>query len=402
MINLQPLIEKFKKAIYGRDVRQSIVDLAQAIGDNHNEQEGLRNETINLRDQARSLKDGTDSLWNKTRELRDETEEIGRQANEDIKHQKDIAEASINDKKNTAINDLNSKKDEAENSINAGINALNSGKEEIENLANSKGSYLENKTQSLKRALSDIAETKDKEIRKTADEKINEITTTATTESEKLKSVITETNESLEVYKGYAQQLGDELGIAIDNGARIKEKLENTTKEALKTQENLAGNIHDYEIKLKNNEVVTKKELNEVKNLIPPSILAVQADDFIWYLNLDDINFYNAGASETEKTRRVEAYCNIKLSDVKEKITRDGDNLMRGSLNIAGWDRLLVNNTPFITPDTQVFVNIAGLKEARPFSSELKENSVKVYWESPKGEESEAEARIFVKLVTFY
>jgi hypothetical protein len=384
MINLQPLIEKFKKAIYGRDVRQSIVDLAQAIGDNHNEQEGLRNETINLRDQARSLKDGTESLWNKTRELRNETEEIGRQANEDIKHQKDIAEASINNTKDVAIN------------------ALNSKQEEIENLANAKGTYLESETQSLKRTLIDLAETKDKEIKKTADEKINEITTTATTESEKLKSVITETNKDLETYKGYAQQLGDELGIAIDNGTKIKEKLENTTKEALKTQENLAGNIHDYETKLKNNEVVTKKELNEVKNLIPPSILAVQADNFIWYLNLDDINFYNSGASETDKTRRVEAYCNIKLSDVKEKIRRDGDNLMRASLNIAGWDRLLVNNTPFITPDTQVFVNIAGLKEARPFSSELKENSVNVCWESPKGEESEAEARIFVKLVTFY
>lgn len=366
MINLQPLIEKFKKAVYGRDVRQSIVDLAQAIGDNHNEQEGLRDEVKSL--------------------------------DSDIKVKKEEAEQAIN----IAISSVNSAKTEAEESINTAINALNSKQEEIENLANAKGTYMESKTQSLKQTLIDLAETKDKEIKKTADEKINEITTTATTESEKLKSVITETNKDLETYKGYAQQFSDELGIAIDNGTKIKEKLENTTKEALKTQETLAVNIHDYETKLKNNEVVTKEELNEVKNLIPPSILAVQADDFIWYLNLDDINFYNAGASETEKTRRVEAYCNIKLSDVKEKITRGGDNLMQASLNIAGWDRLLVNNTPFITPDTQVFVNIAGLKEARPFSSELKENSVKVYWESPKGEESEVEARIFVKLVTFY
>lgn len=395
MINLQPLIETFKKAVYGRDVRQSIVDLAQAIGDNHNEQEGLRNDT-------RSLKSGTENLWNKTRELRDETEEVSRQAKEDIKHQKDIAEASLNDTKNTAINALNSKKDEAENSIDAGINTLNSGKEEMENLANAKGSYLESKTQSLKKVLIDIAETKDKEIRKIADEKINEITTTATTESDKLKSVITETNEDLETYKGYAEQFGNELGIAIDRGTEIKEKLENTTKEALKTEDELAVNIHNFEIKLKNNEVVTKKELNEVKNLISPEILAVQADDFIWYLNSDDINFYNVGESVTEKTRRVEAYCNIKLSDVKEKIRRDGENLIRASLDIAGWDSMLANNTPFITSNTQIFVNISGLKEAKPFSTEIRENSVKVYWESPKGEESEADARIFVKLVSFY
>lgn len=365
MINLQPLIEKFKKAVYGRDVRQSIVDLVQAIGDNHNEQEGLRDEVKSL--------------------------------DSDIKVKKEEAEQAIN----IAISSVNSAKTEAEKSISSGINALNSKQEEIENLANAKGTYLESKTRSLKQTLINFAETKNKEIRNTADEKIDEIATTATTESEKLKSVITEANEDLETYKGYAQQFGDELGIAIDNGTKIKEKLENTTKEALKTQENVAVNIHDYEIKLKNNEVVSKKDLNDVKNSIPPKILAINADDFIWYINLADIDFYNMNADETEKTERVEIYCNIKLSDVKEKIRRDGDNLIRASLDITGWDNTAIN-IPFITPNTQVFVNIAGLKEARPFSSELKENSVKVYWESPKGEESEAEARIFVKLVTFY
>ena len=72
MINLQPLIEKFKKAVYGRDVRQSIVDLAQAIGDNHNEQETLRYEVKTLNaDTKEENKQGKEYITTKKAELDD-------------------------------------------------------------------------------------------------------------------------------------------------------------------------------------------------------------------------------------------------------------------------------------------------------------------------------------------
>ena len=133
MINLQPLIEKFKKAVYGRDVRQSIVDLAQAIGDNHNEQETLRNEVENL--------------------------------NADVKVKKEEAEQAIN----TAINSVNSAKTEAEESINTAINALNSGKEEIKDKTNSKIQYLEKKTESLKKQIISTAENEMSDVNQTID-----------------------------------------------------------------------------------------------------------------------------------------------------------------------------------------------------------------------------------------
>lgn len=364
MINLQPLIEKFKKAVYGRDVRQSIVDLAQAIGDNHNEQEGLRDEVKSL--------------------------------DSDINVKKEEAEQAIN----IAISSVNSAKTEAEKSINTAINALNSGKEEIDNLANAKGEYLKSKTQSLKQALNNLAETKDKEIRNTADGKIDEITTTATTESDKIKGVITTANKDLEVYQNHAEKTCANLQIASTNAIDAKQKLEEATEKALELQGDVAVNLHDFEVKLRNNEVVTKKDLDEkVKSLISPQILAINSDDFIWYISSEDINFYSANADITDTTKRIEAYCNIKLSEVKEKITRNG---IKASLNVTGWDRTMANNIPFTTPNTQVFANLAGLKEARLFSNELKENSANVCWESSKDEEVGADARIFIKLVSFY
>ena len=194
MINLQPLIEKFKKAVYGRDVRQSIVDLAQAIGDNHNEQEGLRDEVKSL--------------------------------DSDIKVKKEEAEQAIN----IAISSVNSAKTEAEESINATINTLNTGKEEIENLANAKDRFLEIKFQSLKQTLADFATTKDEEIRNTADGKIDEIATTATTESDKIKVVTTTANESKTALESTIQQSESSktsLDSTIQRGTAKDKELEN-------------------------------------------------------------------------------------------------------------------------------------------------------------------------------
>lgn len=352
MINLQPLIEKFKKAVYGRDVRQSIVDLAQAIGDNHNEQEGLRDEVKSL--------------------------------DSDIKVKKEEAEQAIN----IAISSVNSAKTEAEESINATINTLNTGKEEIENLANAKGRFLEIKFQSLKQMLADFATTKDEEIRNTADGKIDEITTTATTESDKIKVVTTTANESKTALESTIQQ-----------SESSKTSLDSTIQRGTAKDQELEAHIAEINQIIADGKAVTKRDLLNVERLIPPEILAIDADGFIWYISRKNINFHSTSGDIGEKTYQVEAYCNIKLSEVKEEITRDG---IKASLNISGWDMMLTNNTPFITPGTQVFVNIAGLKEARLVSTELKESSVNVCWELSKDEETGADARIFVKLVSFY
>lgn len=330
MINLQPLIEKFKKAVYGRDVRQSIVDLAQAIGDNHNEQEGLRDEVKSL--------------------------------DSDIKVKKEEAEQAIN----IAISSVNSAKTEAEKSISSGINALNSGKEEIEDKTNSKIQYLEAKTESLK-----------KQIISTAENKISDVNQT-----------INSANESNRILKETIQQSTNE-----------RKNLDGSIQQGRSMDSELEAHIAEINQIIADGKAVTKRDLLNVERLIPPEILAIDADGFIWYISRKNINFHSTSGDIGEKTYQVEAYCNIKLSEVKEEITRDG---IKASLNISGWDMMLTNNTPFITPGTQVFVNIAGLKEARLVSTELKESSVNVCWELSKDEETGADARIFVKLVSFY
>lgn len=331
MINLQPLIEKFKKAVYGRDVRQSIVDLAQAIGDNHNEQEGLRDEVKSL--------------------------------DSDIKVKKEEAEQAIN----IAISSVNSAKTEAEKSISSGINALNSGKEEIEDKTNSKIQYLETKTESLK-----------KQITSTAENKISDVNQT-----------INSANESNRILKETIQQSTNE-----------RKNLDGSIQQSTAKGQELETHIAEINQIIADGKAVTKRDLLNVERLIPPKIVALGADDFIWYISQENINFYSS-EDIAQKTQRVEAYCNIKLSEVKEKITRDGN---MASLNISGWDRMLANNIPFITSNTQVFVNITGLKiiTPLPFCSELTDNGVKVDWISQSGETTEKDASIFVKLVSFY
>lgn len=354
MINLQPLIEKFKKAVYGRDVRQSIVDLAQAIGDNHNEQETLRYEV---------------------KTLNADTKEENKQGKEYITTKKAELDDAITAGKTSIESTVSTGKSELDSKINTGIGQIGTKTSQGEQAVSVK---TQSGISSLEQKTTESTQTLEAVISRASESKVA------------VDTAITKAGESKTALESTIQQ--SETG---------KITLDATIQQSAAKDQELENHIAEIKQIIAGGKAVTKRDLNEVKSLISPQILALDTGDFIWYISAENIKFYSINTDETEKAIRAEAHCNIKLSDVKEQIKRDGANLARASLDIAGWDRLMANNIPFITPDTQAFVNIAGLKEARLFSTELKENSVNVCWESSK-DEALADARIFVKLVTFY
>lgn len=372
MINLQPLIEKFKKAVYGRDVRQSIVDLAQAIGDNHNEQETLREEVKTLNaDTKEENKQGKEYITNKKAEM-DDAVTTGKAS---IESTVSTGKAAVDDKVNEAVSTIENGKSELDTKINAGIGKLGAKTTEGEHALSEK---TQSGISSLEQKTTESTQTLEAVISRASESKVA------------VDTAITKAGESKTALESTIQQ--SETG---------KITLDATIQQSAAKDQELENHIAEIKQIIAGGKAVTKRDLNEVKSLISPQILALDTGDFIWYISAENIKFYSINTDETEKAIRAEAHCNIKLSDVKEQIKRDGANLARASLDIAGWDRSMANNIPFITPDTQAFVNIAGLKEARLFSTELKENSVNVCWESSK-DEALADARIFVKLVTFY
>lgn len=354
MINLQPLIEKFKKAVYGRDVRQSIVDLAQAIGDNHNEQETLRYEV---------------------KTLNADTKEENKQGKEYITTKKAELDDAITAGKTSIESTVSTGKSELDSKINTGIGQIGTKTSQGEQAVSVK---TQSGISSLEQKTTESTQTLEAVISRASESKVA------------VDTAITKAGESKTALESTIQQ--SETG---------KITLDATIQQSAAKDQELENHIAEIKQIIAGGKAVTKRDLNEVKSLISPQILALDTGDFIWYISAENIKFYSINTDETEKAIRAEAHCNIKLSDVKEQIKRDGANLARASLDIAGWDRSMANNIPFITPDTQAFVNIAGLKEARLFSTELKENSVNVCWESSK-DEALADARIFVKLVTFY
>lgn len=147
MINLKPLIETFKKAIYGRDVRQSIVDLAQAIGDNHNEQETLRNEVKTLNaDTKEENRQGKEYITNKTAEM-DNAITAGKST---IETTVSTGKAAVDSKVSEAVSTIGSGKSELDTKINAGIGKLGAKTTEGEQALSAKTqsgiSSLEQKT----------------------------------------------------------------------------------------------------------------------------------------------------------------------------------------------------------------------------------------------------------------
>ena len=125
MINLKPLIETFKKAIYGRDVRQSIVDLAQAIGDNHNEQETLRNEVKTLNaDTKEENKQGKEYITNKKAEM-DNAITLGKAS---IESTVSTGKAAVDSKVSEAVSTIGTKTTKGEQALSAktqsGISSL--------------------------------------------------------------------------------------------------------------------------------------------------------------------------------------------------------------------------------------------------------------------------------------
>lgn len=140
MINLQPLIEKFKKAVYGRDVRQSIVDLAQAIGDNHNEQEGLRDEVKSLNtDTKEENKQGKEYITNKKAEM-DEAITTGKDA-VDSKVSEAVStigtkttegEQALSAKTQSGISSLEQKTTESTQTVEAVISRANESKAAVD------------------------------------------------------------------------------------------------------------------------------------------------------------------------------------------------------------------------------------------------------------------------------
>ena len=347
MINLQPLIEKFKKAVYGRDVRQSIVDLAQAIGDNHNEQEGLRDEVKSL--------------------------------DSDIKVKKAEAEQAIN----IAISSVNSAKTEAEKSISSGINALNSGKEEIEDKTNSKIQYLEAKTESLK-----------KQIISTAENKISDVNQTINSANESnriLKETIQQSTNERKNLDGSIQQgrsMDSELEAHIEEINQIIADGKAVTKEEL--SEELKNKLSNY------------PTLEQVK----PEIIAINCRGFMWYVQIEPITFINApDTTEKIKTRRIKAYCHFELYKFKDKVKRDENNPDKASLEVLGWyDPSSVGGIGFFRVfDRYASFEIQGPKAKNIIWKELQpaQFTLNLNWEIPNGEAEEKRLHFIIKAETF-
>lgn len=347
MINLQPLIEKFKKAVYGRDVRQSIVDLAQAIGDNHNEQEGLR-------DEVRSL-------------------------DSDIKVKKEEAEQAIN----IAISSVNSAKTEAEKSISSGINALNSGKEEIENKTNSKIQYLEKKTESLKKQIISTAENKMSDVNQTID--------SANESNRILKETIQQSTNERKNLDGSIQQgrsMDSELESHIAEIDQIIADGKAVTKEEL--SEELKNKLSNY------------PTLEQVK----PEIIAINCGGFMWYVQIEPITFINApDTTEIIKTRRIKAYCHFKLYKFKDKVKRDENNPDQASLEVSGWsDSSSVGGIGFSRAfNRYASFEIQGPKAKNIIWKELQlgQFTLNLNWKIPNGEAEEKRLHFIIKAETF-
>lgn len=376
MINLQPLIEKFKKAVYGRDVRQSIVDLAQAIGDNHNEQETLREEVKTLNaDTKEENKQGKEYITNKKTEM-DKAITLGKAT---IKSTVSTGKAAVDSKVSEAVSTIENGKSELDTKINAGIGKLGAKTTEGEHA-------LSEKTQS---GISSL------------EQKTTESTQT-------VEAVISRASESKAAVDTAIIKAGESktaLESTIQQSESGKTTLDATIQQSTAKGQELEAHIAEINQIIADGKAVTKEQLNIFKKQLnifkeQLSILKINADDYVWYINRKTVDFYGVETEANESTC-VEAYCKIKLSEVKEKITRDG---IKASLNISGWDPMLAHNIPCIIYGTQVFVNIAGLKATNPqtFCSELTDNGVKVYWTSPEGEITEKDAWIFVKLVLFY
>lgn len=347
MINLQPLIEKFKKAVYGRDVRQSIVDLAQAIGDNHNEQEGLRDEVKSL--------------------------------DSDIKVKKEEAEQAIN----IAISSVNSAKTEAEKSISSGINALNSGKEEIENKTNSKIQYLEKKTESLKKQIISTVENEMSDVNQTID--------SANESNRILKETIQQSTNERKNLDGSIQQgrsMDSELEAHIAEIDQIIADGKAVTKEEL--SEELKNKLSNY------------PTLEQVK----PEIIAINCGGFMWYVQIEPITFINApDTTEIIKTRRIKAYCHFELYKFKDKVKRDENNPDQASLEVSGWsDSSSVGGIGFYRAfDRYASFEIQGPKAKNIIWKELQPSqfALNLNWKIPNGEAEEKRLHFIIKAETF-
>lgn len=290
MINLQPLIEKFKKAVYGRDVRQSIVDLAQAIGDNHNEQEELRNEVKSLNaDTKEENRQGKEYITNKKAEM-----------DEAIT----ACKKSIDGKVNIGIQKLETK--------------ISQGKQELLDKTESEISSLEQKT---------------------------------TESTQTIEAAISRASKSKAAIDTVISVAGDSktaLYETIQESKSSKTNLDSTIQQSTAKDQELENHITEINKIIADGKAVTKDELSEeLKNKlsnyptleqVKPEIIAINCGGFMWYVQIEPITFINApDTTEKIKTRRIKAYCYFRLYNFKDKVKRDENNPGQASLEVLGW-----------------------------------------------------------------
>ena len=360
MINLKPLIETFKKAIYGRDVRQSIVDLAQAIGDNHNEQEELRNEVKSLNaDTKEENRQGKEYITNKKAEM-DEAitackKSIDGKVNIGIqKLETKISQGKqeLLDKTESEISSLEQKTTESTQTIEAAISRASKSKAAIDTVISVAGdskTALYETIQESKSSKTNLDSTiqqstaKDQELENHITE-INKIIADgkAVTKDELKEEIIKLKGISIEVLDTLPesgksgviyfiksttqdeQNLFDEYAWVNDKWEMIGSKSIDLSQYAtLKSVDDLKNSVFTNIGELNNsladatqkmeNKLSTYPTFEEVK----PQIITLDYDGFTWYLQIESIKY------DSNESFRLTGYCEFDLLEHESKLYKD-------------------------------------------------------------------------------
>lgn len=369
MINLKPLIETFKKAIYGRDVRQSIVDLAQAIGKNHNEQETLRNEVKALNaDTKEENRQGKEYITSKKAEM-DNAITTGKAS---IENTVSTGKAAVDRKISEAVSSIGTKTTEGEQALSAktqsGISSLeqkttqstqaveavisraNESKTAVEMAITKAGeskTSLENtikQSESGKTSLDSTIQqstAKDKELENHIAE-INKIIADgkAVTKEElkeeilKLKGLsievldtIPQTGKAGVIYfikatAGSEQNLFDEYAWVNDKWEMIGSKSIDLSQYAtVESVDELETNVYTYIGELDSTLSANIRNMEKKFSNYPtfeqvkPQITTFNCGGFTWYLQIEPI--------KGDKSFRLTAYCEFKPVNHESEIYRD-------------------------------------------------------------------------------
>lgn len=358
MINLKPLIETFKKAIYGRDVRQSIVDLAQAIGDNHNEQEELRNEVKSLNaDTKEENRQGKEYITNKKAEMDEAITACKKSIDGNVNIGIQKLETKISqgkqellDKTESEISSLEQKTTESTQTIEAAISRASKSKAAIDTVISVAGdskTALYETIQESKSSKTNLDSTiqqstaKDQELENHITE-INKIIADgkAVTKDELKEEIIKLKGISIEVLDTLPesgksgviyfiksttqdeQNLFDEYAWVNDKWEMIGSKSIDLSQYAtVESVDELETNVYTYIGELDSTLSANIRNMEKKFSNYPtfeqvkPQITTFNCGGFTWYLQIEPI--------KGDKSFRLTAYCEFKPVNHESEIYRD-------------------------------------------------------------------------------